>query len=91
MGHLLQITDSGKPTTDSRNRLAVIKPTTGISLQLQFIRIFQRLTNFRYQPVAGSLLPLQIKERVSGGKLLAKNVKGLPASSSLQGPIKLKK
>jgi hypothetical protein len=46
-----------------------------------------RYANFCYQPIAGRLLPLQIKEQVSSGKfrkISAMDVNGLSCISSLQ-------
>jgi hypothetical protein len=60
--------------------------TAGISLPLQFERISSGI-NFRYQSIAGSLLPLQITKPVSSrnaGKLSLMDLNGLSAISSLQ-------
>jgi hypothetical protein len=51
---------AGSQPADRGNKLAGINSIAGISLPLQFKQISSGMPIFRYQPIAESLLALQI-------------------------------
>jgi hypothetical protein len=57
----------GSQPADNVNGLSTIEPIVGISLLLEVKYKLVAYANFRFQPMAGSLLLLQITELVSTG------------------------